>query len=253
MGANQNIREYYGNKHTMSQRKLRPPFLASPIHTPFKLGDSVIVKAGTLDPDFNTDIGGWQGRITEIERDSDTGQTLLTIQWDSLTLKAIPSAAMEHSEEAGLDWTSMCLYDTEVAPVSPRDDLEDVAEMQLTIGEIYAWAYLGEQGRLIGKILQDAGSREMDRFAAWARYLEDHLSFPFEAKVSESQSRGPLRFNDQVTVKAIRDIEEMYGILVDVQVGKRKYVFPLCDLEALNQNSPLYELVDAYAVWFANR
>ena len=32
----------------------------------FKVGDSVIVKPGTQDPDYAGDIGGWQGRITEI-------------------------------------------------------------------------------------------------------------------------------------------------------------------------------------------
>ncbi len=31
----------------------------------FQPGDSVIVKQGVKDPDFGTDIGGWQGRIVE--------------------------------------------------------------------------------------------------------------------------------------------------------------------------------------------
>ena len=35
------------------------------------VGDSVVVKSGILDPDFGTDISGWQGRIEEID-DEDT-------------------------------------------------------------------------------------------------------------------------------------------------------------------------------------
>jgi len=32
----------------------------------FKVGDSVAVKSGIKDPDFSFDIGGWQGRVSEI-------------------------------------------------------------------------------------------------------------------------------------------------------------------------------------------
>lgn len=30
------------------------------------VGDSVAVKSGAIDPDFKTDICGWQGRIEEV-------------------------------------------------------------------------------------------------------------------------------------------------------------------------------------------
>jgi hypothetical protein len=32
----------------------------------FNINDIVTVKPGVQDPDFGGDIGGWQGRITEI-------------------------------------------------------------------------------------------------------------------------------------------------------------------------------------------
>ncbi|MFT4639885.1 MAG: hypothetical protein ACI8T1_003210 [Verrucomicrobiales bacterium] len=44
----------------------------------FRVGDSVVVKSGVTDPDFNTDIGGWQGQIEDVE----SGGTVL-ITWDS--------------------------------------------------------------------------------------------------------------------------------------------------------------------------
>ena len=32
-----------------------------------KVNDTISVKPGTEDPDFSSDIGGWQGRITVID------------------------------------------------------------------------------------------------------------------------------------------------------------------------------------------
>jgi hypothetical protein len=58
----------------------------------FKVGDSVIVKQGVLDPDLGTDIGGWQGRIAEIEQQSN----LIGIDWDSLILGNIPDSAIDN-------------------------------------------------------------------------------------------------------------------------------------------------------------
>lgn len=71
--------------------------------------------------------------------------------------------------------------------------------------------------------------------------------------MTEWQERGPLQGGDLVNVVGIRDIEDLYGILVDLRVGHRKYVFPLCDLIAVDENSLNYQLTDDYAVWFANR
>jgi len=41
----------------------------------FKAGDSVAVKPGVRDHDFDADMGGWQGRVQGIERGQD--ETLL--------------------------------------------------------------------------------------------------------------------------------------------------------------------------------
>ncbi len=34
------------------------------------VGDCIAVRPGVKDPDYGRDIGGWQGRVTEIERNS---------------------------------------------------------------------------------------------------------------------------------------------------------------------------------------
>ena len=50
------------------------------------IGESVVVKPGVADPDTGRDIGGWQARISAILDEAE----ILTLQWDSLTLKSIP-------------------------------------------------------------------------------------------------------------------------------------------------------------------
>jgi len=69
------------------------------------IGKSVVVKPDVTDPDTGRDIGGWQGRISAI---LDEAQ-ILTIQWDSLTLKSMPPALLAWSEEEGLSWSEMNL------------------------------------------------------------------------------------------------------------------------------------------------
>jgi len=237
----------------MIKRIRHPKHIASSKPTNFKVGDSVVVKIGVQDPDFGSDIGGWQSRVTAVRADEQE-IPMLDIQWDSLTLQQIPGTAIEHCEEDGLDWGTMSLYAHEVEAATARDNPADVDEILAQRSAPYSWAYLGEQGKRIRNALRGvAEGVDMEAFNAWSEYLEKHLSFPLEAKVSEVQRRSPLQAGDLVKVIGIRDFEDMYGILVDVRVGHRKFVFPLCDLEAVDESSPNYELIDDYAVWFANR
>jgi hypothetical protein len=88
---------------------------------------------------------------------------------------------------------------------------------------------------------------------AWENHLAKHLSFPFEAEVSEYQERGPLQAGNRVTVQRISDVDDLCGVIVCLRHGRTQYHFPLCDLEVVDKQSPNHQLVDDYAVWFANR
>ena len=81
-----------------------------------KVGDSVRVKAGVIDPDLSFDIGGWQGRVREID-----GTDTVEIQWDSLTLQAMGIDLVIQCENANLDWRFMTLSQNEVEEVPSRD------------------------------------------------------------------------------------------------------------------------------------
>ena len=221
--------------------------------TNLDVGDCIVVKPGVKDPNYGFDIGGWQGRITEIET-YQPGQVTIMFQWDSLALKCMPTSAIRRSEENGLDWTTMGLYPEEVEKAGPRDTQADVDEIVEELSAEHNWDYLGKQGQRIHKVLQDVDEdNDLEAFEAWQEYLEAHLQLPFDAAVSESQEHGPLRFGDQVKVIEFEGVEYLYGILVNIKARGEAYVFPLCDLKAADQKSANYALTDDYAVWFANR
>jgi hypothetical protein len=218
-----------------------------------KVGDSVLVKPGVQDPDLHFDIGGWQGRITDIHSGK-RGITILTIEWDSITLKNMPGWAIEKSEEQGLDWAVMNLASHQVEPATPRDKKTDVDKIKRKLANQYAWSALGEQGKRFRKVLAgiDADD-EIGAMQAWGDYMEEHLTFPFEAEVHEFQERSPLRAGDRVKVTRITDVDDWYGVIAHLQVGRKQYDFPLCEMKVIDVHSPNYQMVDDYAVWFANR
>jgi hypothetical protein len=147
----------------------------------------------------------------------------------------------------------MYLYAREVELTNPRDTERDVSQAIKALSTNYAWYYLGEEGRRIRKVLIGVDAKdEMAALAAWERHLGGRLVFPFGAEVVE-RDRGPLRLGDRVIVEAISGAEDLYGILVKLRRGRRKYDALLCDLEVLDRNSPNYQIVKDYVVWFANR
>jgi len=133
------------------------------------IGESVVVKPGVTNPDTGSDISGWQGRISAIL--DEVG--ILTIQWDSLTLKSMPPAFIAWSEEEGLSWSEMNLSVEDVEPVAARDTEDDVAKTVAELELQYSWLYLGgEQGKRIQAIVnRAAGHTELAAFRAWHAYL----------------------------------------------------------------------------------
>src|SRR5579864_22691 len=214
------------------------------------IGESVVVKPGVTDPDTGRDIGGLQGRVSAILDEAE----IVTIQWDSLTLKSIPPAHIAWSEEEGLSWSEMNLAPEEVEPAAARDTEDDVAAAIAEIESQTNWLYLGgEQGQRIQAIVNRAkGHDEFAVFRTWHAYLEEHLVFPFAAIVVEYQ-RGPVSQGTRVSVLAITFLDETYGTIVAVKHKNGVNELPLCDLKATQADAETRQLVGDYAVWFANR
>ena len=222
--------------------------------TSLKIGDSVRVKEGMPCPDLeDLCIGDWQGRVSEIGED-DSGNGLICIRWDSITLKNMPRNFIDQSEEEGLEYERMYIWPEDVELAERRDTEEDVAKATKKSSKSHSWSWLGEEGKRIRKVLADVDENDvMKALKAWQKYLEKSLSFPFDAVVSGYQDKGPLQSGDSVSVKKISIVNDHYGIIIELRRGRKKYHHPLCDLEVINDDPVNYQPLKDYCVWFANR
>lgn len=217
----------------------------------FKLGQTVRINDGIKDDDFDMDIGGWQGRIIELDPD----EQIMRIAFDSITLRSMGQDYVDQCEEEGLGWAEYYIGCDDVTPAEARDTAEDVANAATELAAQSGWSYLGEEGRAINAILANIDSEdELAQMEAWRDYFARTLTFPFKAVVDEAQEgRSPVGAGDRVTVLALADVDDLYGVIVRVKRKFSTFSLPLCDLKALDEASPNYEPVYLHAVWFANR
>jgi hypothetical protein len=216
----------------------------------WKIGDAVRVKEGFIDAETDLEMSGWQGRITEFYPDVGTA----LIEFDSLTIKAMPSTYIRRCEEEGYSWNEYGFELEWLEAVAPRDSQPDVAAMIDDRSGEFRYAHLGEEGRAMEDILGDVEpDDEREAFQVWEEHLSNQLSFPFAAAVSEFQERGSLQVGDHVQVHGIETVDDSYGVIVQVRRRRQVSSFPLCDLKVLDPSSPNHDLVQLYAVWFANR
>ncbi|MGB9498713.1 MAG: hypothetical protein ACKVE4_02980 [Dissulfuribacterales bacterium] len=90
----------------------------------FTVGNSVVVKPGVIDPDFKNDIDGWQGRIEELYN-----KEMVSVRWDSKTLKQMPLDSIIRCENENLDWELMTLDIKELQITTERDSTSDTEKM----------------------------------------------------------------------------------------------------------------------------
>lgn len=214
------------------------------------IGDAVVVKAGVKAPDTGDEIGGWQGRISAIQAGD---PPILTIHWDSVTLKSLPVAFIEASVEEGLSWTEMNLEPQEVSHTTPRDTVEEVAATIAAIEPRYSWRWVGgEQGKRIQQIVDQAqGAGVLAESKAWHTYLEEHLKGPFTA--TAGARHGPVRSGETVKVLGVSFWDESYGTLVAVKHPEGVYELPLRELDLVGAEEATQQVVDDYQLWSANR
>ena len=62
------------------------------------------------------------------------------------------------------------------------------------------------------------------------------MSFPFKASIQDPEN-FELKWKDIVNVKQIEDFADMHGILLETRKGRKKFIFPLCDLEVVEKQS----------------
>jgi hypothetical protein len=218
--------------------------------TNLQIRDVVKVRSGFKDPDTNLDMSDWHGRITELYPEHGTAM----IAFDSQTLQNMPPQYITRCEREGYGWESYGYDLADLTKVEARDTLVNVHKTIQKLASEHAYDHLGDEGEEIQRIMQTIDpDDELAALDSWLEYLEQELKFPFEAVVDEWQERGPLRAGDKVRVHAIEDIDEHYGIIVKLRRGREQFYMPLCDLAAIDENSPAYHFIGLYRTWFANR
>ncbi|CAK8716283.1 hypothetical protein GMJAKD_05435 [Candidatus Electrothrix aarhusensis] len=159
-----------------------------------QLGDSVVVKPNVEELDLNINIGGWQGRVAEIEEED----SLIGIDWDSLTLKQMPDKTIVYCEIEGLDWARAYLAPEDVEQTTARDNESDVKKAIEQIESKHDFTWLDEdsddwdeEDRRIQEVLNLAEDEsEEAAYEAWQEHFQEVLQFPFEAEVFEWQEEG---------------------------------------------------------------
>lgn len=106
----------------------------------------------------------------------------------------------------------------------------------------------------IGNLLKGVNKKNtFEILDKWEKHLHKELEFPFVAEICEYQERGVLKEGDILSVKGINSSDDLYGVLANASFQRKQYVFSLCDLRVMDENSTNYLHVNDYCAWFANR
>ncbi len=84
----------------------------------------------------------------------------------------------------------------------------------------------------------------------WVKHLNQRISLPFLAEVSEFQEAGPIQQGDHVKVYSIEGADDKYGVIVALRIGRKKYHFPLVDLEPITEDQEFRNIIADYKEWF---
>jgi len=221
-----------------------------PQETKLQIRDVVKVRDGFYDSELGVDMSGWHGRVSKLYPEE--GNAL--IAFDSLTLLDLPSSYIEQCEEEGYSWSEYGYGLDDLSKTEARDTLSGVLTVLKDLQKRYQYSHLGEEGREINKIfLSIDPDGTMVPLDVWGTYLQQNLTFPFEALVDEWQERGSLRAGDKMRVSQIEMADEWYGLIIKAKRGRQQIHFPLCDLAATDKDSPNFDLIDLYRTWFANQ
>lgn len=223
------------------------------------VGDRVRVKDEVMDPDYeDLCIGGWTGKIVEIDKKSDP--SLVEIEWDEKTLtELIGEEFLEKADRHGLDGARIRLGLTDVERIdlatSTRPPKPADPSAKLVEGH---GVPLGEDDKRVARIFglpEQDGPPDVtdDTLEIYYKYLKEHLRLPFEGEYSvETGFMQDTYYQIKVTGLAdFEDCDEDYGLLCEGREGRRRVVVPLAEIE-VDDDDPNYQLIDDYQYWFWN-
>jgi hypothetical protein len=105
------------------------------------------------------------------------------------------------------------------------------------------------EDRIWSEIVVDAYNPE-EQALGWYYYLEENLSFPFEARCVRERSVSPLREGETVRVTGLPDeqscMEEMF---VTIEWDDRMFGVPLSQLEGIDLDAEAQQAIADWKYW----
>lgn len=86
----------------------------------------------------------------------------------------------------------------------------------------------------------------------WIDLFQETMELPFDAVVYEYQGGTSIKQGEQITVHGLLGEDDLYGVIVSISKGRRKYSFPIVDLKIINASRKMKNLMNAYQYWFSN-
>jgi len=220
----------------------------------FSAGDSVRVKPGIADPDYpDFPIGGWVGRIAEVEAGN---LASCLVRWTQTTLDAMNPIYRNRCDRDGLDAKAMWLAEDDLEP----DTGQRIAMEQPPKAQAKPLDMKDQDDRIravFGLTHDDPlPSVESDTLRIYRDFLAENLSLPFEAE-AKMQPKRSFSSPRKVTVVGLGSpdederLDEHYGLICEIKLGKKKGDVPLSDLE-IRQRGSERQLVEDYRCWFSN-
>ena len=104
------------------------------------------------------------------------------------------------------------------------------------------------EDRIYNEAIVDA--RPEEQALSWYYYLENKLTFPFNARCIRSQAPSPLRKGETVEVRRLANEEACESdMLVQIQWQGRKMAVPLSQLTAIHPDESIAEAIGDWHYW----
>lgn len=222
----------------------------------FRLGDTVRVRFGVSDPDYDDlTIGGWLGTIAEL---SNGKSPTFLVRWSEATLKEQNSIYRRRCERDGFNseemWLEAADLELDAGGSITIEHPSNVVARPLSMDD------QDDRIKVVFELTSDDPLPEADdeSLLAYHKYLAKELSFPFEAEYSFDT--GPFQSKTYaITVLGLLDPDEFppdeYGLFCRARRDGERIELPLTEVEGSRDksNRSNRRLVNDYSYWFVNR
>lgn len=105
--------------------------------------------------------------------------------------------------------------------------------------------------RIHMEIIVDAYGPE-EQAMGWYYYLEDQMSFPFQARCILERATSPLEVEDEVDVVGMAPQDECeHEMFVLIRHGRRSLAVPLAQIEGLGMDEQTSQAIEDWHYWVA--